>query len=265
MGELIAARFTGDDDSCPRPSGETVIRRSAPSPTLVATGRREVPAAARALMLAALVCVFIPLFVFADESHWLPRLVEGGHLSLIPGPAGQSSQTHPARPRLAGNGRRDDAASPGGAPTGSGPGGAVVGRRASGRGSIGLSSFVIHTARHGSASSPGAHGSAADVAPVTGSTHLDQPASSVPESAPSRAVTRSTNASPDPDAHTVVSAGAESAVVAASVQATAANADVTALTETATAVSADATVAGQTAAVDLPSGSSPAAPIGGLP
>jgi hypothetical protein len=217
-------------------------------------------------MLAALVCVFIPLFVFADESHWLPRLVEGGQLSLIPGPARQPSQTHPAPPRPAGSGRRDDAASPAGAPT-------VVGRRPSGR-SIGSSSFVIHTARRGSPSSqvavPGAHGSAAgERAPVTGSTHLDQPASPVPESAPGRAVTRSTGASADPGAHTAVTAGvsigAEPAGISASVQATAANAKVTALTETAPAVSADATVAGQTAAVGSPSVSSPAAPIGGLP
>jgi hypothetical protein len=224
-------------------------------------------------MLAALVCVFIPLFVLADESHWLPRLVEGDHLSLIPRPAGQSSQTHPAPPRPAGSGRRDDAASPGGAPTGS-ERGAVVGRRASGRRPIGSSSFVIHTARRGSPSSqvalPGAHGSAAgEHAPVAGSTHLDQPASPVPDSAPGRAVTRSTGASADTGAHTAVtarvSAGAESAVISASDQATATNADATALTATAPAVSAGATVAGQTAAVGSPSGSSPAAPIGGLP
>jgi hypothetical protein len=265
MAELIAGRSARDDDCCSRPSGGNVIRRSAPSPTLVATTRREVPAGARALMLAALVCVFIPLFVFADESHWLPRLVEGGHLSLIPGPARQSSQTHPARARPAGNGRRDDAAS---------RAGAVVGRRARGRRSSGVSSFVIHSARRDSPSSqvvvPGAHGSAAgEHAPVADSTHLDQPASGVPQSTPARAAIPTTNASADPGAHTGVTAGvsvgAAPAIVAPSVQATAANADATAVTLTTPAVSTDATVAGQTAAVGLPSGSSPAAPIGGSP
>jgi hypothetical protein len=217
-----------------------MIGRTAPVFADVTTGLAGRPATARALVFLALTaCVFIPLFALADHARWLPKLDERGTLTLTP------DMPRPARGNTA-PGNTGHARSGRAAPAKTASRDAAVG---SGHRSVGLNGAAAYSARRGPRPphlvAPAARGSS----PSSGQGGAGSATSEPTQLQPAIVRPEVPAAAPAPE-------GAATAAVGS---------DATVPVVTSSGVSATATVAGQTTSVAVPSVSTLAVPVGGLP